>query len=112
MLDGPIDKVKFAANVIDMAGMRFTRLTVLERRPTMRAERGDGKGSAMARWLCRCDCGKEVVVARYNLLNELTKSCGCFNRDALIARNQTRRNVVFSDAGKEKIREARRRRTT
>lgn len=30
-----------------------------------------------ARWLCRCDCGNEVVVYGSNLRNHHSTSCGC-----------------------------------
>lgn len=28
-------------------------------------------------WVCRCDCGKEVIVIRNRLVSANTKSCGC-----------------------------------
>lgn len=28
-------------------------------------------------WLCKCDCGKEIYVCKFNLINGKTKSCGC-----------------------------------
>lgn len=31
-----------------------------------------------ARWLCRCQCGKEHVADGYNLSSGNTSSCGCF----------------------------------
>lgn len=31
-------------------------------------------------YLCKCDCGKEVIVRRQCLLNDGTKSCGCLKR--------------------------------
>lgn len=30
-----------------------------------------------SKWLCRCDCGKEVEVFYQNLTRKNTKSCGC-----------------------------------
>lgn len=52
----------------DLAGQRFGRLVVVEYK--------DCK-SKSARWLCVCDCGKETLVSRCDLLNGSTKSCGC-----------------------------------
>lgn len=49
---------------IDLTGQKFNRLTILEY-----------KGAS--KWLCKCDCGKEIIVASNNLKNGHTKSCGC-----------------------------------
>lgn len=32
-------------------------------------------------WLCRCDCGKEKVVTKYNVINGHTGSCGCLRAE-------------------------------
>lgn len=34
-------------------------------------------GGKNEKWLCHCECGKNVVVSRKNLLNGNTSSCGC-----------------------------------
>lgn len=52
--------------VEDLTGRRFGRLVVL------RKEEGSGK----ARYLVRCDCGREKVVLADNLKRGMTKSCG------------------------------------
>ena len=57
---------------IDETGNIYGKLTVLER-----AENGK-YGSA--RWLCRCQCGAQKVVAGDDLRHGKTKSCGCYNR--------------------------------
>lgn len=57
----------------DIAGMKFTRLTALK-------VVGKTKDNRPA-WLCRCDCGNEVVVSEHNLKRNNTKSCGCYKRD-------------------------------
>lgn len=44
---------------IDLTGQRFGKWTVIERK-------SNGKGKN-ARWLCRCDCGRESLVYRANL---------------------------------------------
>lgn len=60
---------------IDLKGKSFNRLTVIEyvgqsgRRRTM--------------WLCKCDCGKEVIVDGAKLKSGHTKSCGCYNRELI-----------------------------
>jgi len=56
------------SDLIDLSGQRFGRLTVLERTSARRTE---------ARWLCRCDCGKTVVVRGHMLRRGDTRSCGC-----------------------------------
>jgi hypothetical protein len=55
----------------DLAGQRFGKLKVLSREPYDRADR-------QALWLCKCDCGKTVVVAGGQLHRGKTKSCGCY----------------------------------
>ena len=59
---------------LDLRGQVFHRLTVLR-------ENGRDKYNRVL-WLCRCECGKEVVVRDDNLRNENTKSCGCYQREA------------------------------
>jgi len=52
----------------DLTGHRYGKLTVIERR---------GSKRTYAAWLCKCDCGNEVVVSSGNLRSGNTKSCGC-----------------------------------
>ena len=54
---------------IDLTGQQFGMLTVLGRA----ADSKDGK----VQWVCRCDCGNEIVVRGYNLHSGNTQSCGC-----------------------------------
>ena len=53
----------------DLTGERFSRLTAIEKV-------GKNK-SGRIMWKCRCDCGKEVIVAGSYLKNGITRSCGC-----------------------------------
>ena len=57
----------------DLTGQPFGRLTVI--RQYGRTKNGHGT------WLCRCDCGNEVVVSGDHLRNEHTQSCGCLSRE-------------------------------
>lgn len=41
------------------------------------------------RILCRCDCGTEKVISKYQLANGHTRSCGCLRRDLVTAKNKT-----------------------
>ena len=67
---------KRSAKVIDLTDMTFDRLTVVGRasRPAYYARKG-------AWWLCRCECGKEVVVPGTSLRRKRTRSCGCLRSD-------------------------------
>lgn len=53
-------------------GTRFERLVVHEE---------VGRKNAHRRFLCRCDCGNEVVVFLSALRSGLSRSCGCLRRE-------------------------------
>ncbi len=55
---------------LDLSGQRFGRLTVLAS-----AENVGGRTA----WLCRCDCGREIVAATRRLREGSRTSCGCDN---------------------------------
>ena len=60
----------------DLTGQRFGFLTVIRRAGST----DRGSGSKCATWLCRCDCGNEVVrVSQYLRSKHRTKPkhCGC-----------------------------------
>ena len=57
----------------DLTGQKFGRLTVISR------TENDKKGRA--RWLCKCECGKEVVVQGGHLRSGHTSSCGCLAKE-------------------------------
>ena len=57
----------------DLIGKRFGRLVVVE------FDHMDKYYSS--HWVCRCDCGSEIVVSRGNLVKGRAKSCGCYKRD-------------------------------
>jgi hypothetical protein len=57
---------------LDLTGQRFGILTVLER-----AEDKVYKKRKRVCWLCRCDCGKEKIIAKDRLMRGDAKSCGC-----------------------------------
>lgn len=57
--------------------MRFGKLTVVKRVEDYVSP----KGYHDARWLCRCDCGNEVIVRRSDLTNQRTLSCGCYGKE-------------------------------
>lgn len=59
----------------DLSGQRIegTRLTAIRRAKDYVAP----SGSRHAVWLCRCDCGNEVLVRRDHMFNGNWVSCGC-----------------------------------
>lgn len=60
----------------NIAGMRFDRLTVI----SVHGREKFGR----ATWLCKCDCGKEIIVFSSNLIKGNTKSCGCLKDEKRI----------------------------
>lgn len=58
---------KRRSTFMDRTGQRYGKLTVLK-------FIGDKK------WLCRCDCGNEIIVRSCNLSNGHTNSCGCLRQ--------------------------------
>lgn len=56
-------------NAIDLTGKKYGKLVAVE--PT------DKRMGNSVKWLCKCDCGNECVVASINLRNGSTTSCGC-----------------------------------
>ena len=69
--------------LIDLTGMRFGRLVVLERAE----DHIYPSGKHRPRWKCKCDCGKEIITNGNYLKNGDTKSCGCAHHDMLVKRN-------------------------
>lgn len=65
--------------VIDLCGQKFGRLIVVRRAENNKYKR--------AQWLCRCCCGIDIVINSDSLRRGHTKSCGCFNKEAVIQRN-------------------------
>lgn len=64
---------------IDLTGQRFGKLVVLKLVPK---EERTWSNKERA-WLCRCDCGNEVIVRQRNLRGaRMTQSCGCIRKKA------------------------------
>lgn len=64
-----------------MIGNRFGYLTVIADSESVRGNK---------RYLCRCDCGNEKIIYKYNLTSGGTKTCGC--RMGHVIHGQTRKN--------------------
>lgn len=59
---------------IDLTGKRFGKLVVLRKY--------DKYKNGQWKWLCKCDCGRQVVVGSCSLRIGETVSCGCHNRES------------------------------
>lgn len=66
------------SKLIDLTGRKFGRLTVLGRSGTYQRPSGNKEPT----WLCKCECGNEVVVMSSNLKKKgNTLSCGCLQTE-------------------------------
>lgn len=61
----------------NLVGQKFNRLLVVK------IDSIDKNGNV--KWLCKCDCGKPVIVLPFALKNGQTKSCGCL-KQAIMSR--------------------------
>lgn len=61
----------------NLTGQRFGLLTVISYNGVLRSDSGK---SRMVRWLCRCDCGTELLVNGRSLRAGTTRSCGCYQK--------------------------------
>lgn len=78
---------------INLAGQRFSRLTVIE-------DTGRRQGRSVI-WLCICDCGNLTEVLGYSLRNVATRSCGCLSREKLAGNTHS---YVHGDTSPERAR--------
>ena len=62
------------ANIIDITGQKFGRLTVLFEYP----DKGKRHDSL---WMCQCECGNTAIVSTSCLKGGSTKSCGCYRKE-------------------------------
>ena len=60
------------SRVVEMSGKRFGRLVVIERA---------GSRNDKASFWCLCDCGTETITTGAHLRENMTKSCGCLQRE-------------------------------
>lgn len=85
-------KEKQRQNLIrDLTGQRFGRLTAIKL--INNDDFGKNKG---AWWLCKCDCGKEIITKGTSLTAGYTKSCGCYSKEVL-------RNLQLKDLTGQKF---------
>lgn len=62
------------SRLIDLTGQRFGRLLVIRKIDIK-------KCCSNASWLCRCDCGNEVIVRSTTLRKGESRSCGCLRAE-------------------------------
>lgn len=63
------------SKLIDLAGKKFGRLTVIER------DYSNPRNKENSMWLCKCECGTEKIIRSGDLRNGLTQSCGCLRKE-------------------------------
>jgi hypothetical protein len=74
---------KQAINFKDLTGQKFERLLVIKRADNTINK----KGKPVVRWLCKCDCGKEIITYSTSLRKSSIRSCGCLLREITIQRS-------------------------
>lgn len=60
----------------NLTGKTYGLLKVIEKSESLTKN-----GRTRARWLCKCDCGNEVIVFATYLQSGDTKSCGCIKKE-------------------------------
>ena len=76
--------------VKDYSGQRFGRLLVMSFHSLEKTN---------AKFLCKCDCGNEIVTLSCNLVKGETRSCGCYRAQCLSERSR----VIGGSKSKEYI---------
>lgn len=71
--------------IIDIAGQRYGRLVAIQEQYRI---------GSRSYWLCRCDCGNEVIAEKHDMRLGCTRSCGCLRREMLAQRNKAKRNEL------------------
>lgn len=61
----------------DLTGKKYNRLIVIQRAP----DHISPSGRKRVKWLCQCECGKQIEVFGDNLKSNKTQSCGCLNQE-------------------------------
>lgn len=70
---------------MDLSGQRFGRWLVIERGEPAISK----SGKSEQRWLCKCDCGNELLVRQHSLCSGKSLSCGCLSREKASTINKT-----------------------
>lgn len=75
----------------DLTGQQFGRLVVIH----LEDDYVSPSGYRKKRWMCHCDCGKDVIVWAGNLISGHTQSCGCQHLEK-IASGNTKHGIRYS----------------
>lgn len=81
---------------IDLTGMKFGRLTVIEQV----GHRLIGKRKRPF-WLCKCECGKEKEIASESMVAGMIRSCGCLAKELIRKRCITHGESIGYKMSKE-----------
>lgn len=68
--------LKHELAINNLVGQRFSKLLVLKNVPAP-----DEIKNKSSYWLCKCDCGNQVIVSGSKLVSGNTKSCGCLTHE-------------------------------
>jgi group I intron endonuclease len=79
--------------LVDDTGKRYGRLTVIRYYDT----------KPHARWVCLCDCGKEIIAHGNNLRKGNTQSCGCLAAERTVESNRRRAGWKHTAAWKRAL---------
>ena len=91
-----IDRTK-ETNSHDLRGLKFGKLTVIERTEGHLVP----GGQLLTEYLCRCDCGNYLPVLSMNLVSGNTRSCGCLGLSA----GEYELETLFNQLGVDYIKE-------
>ena len=67
-------------------GQRFNKLVVLRE--------FEDKSTRGRKWVCKCDCGREIILLTEELSAHKRKSCGCYRVEAVQKYNEKIRNSI------------------
>lgn len=82
----------------NIIGQKFNRLTAIEF--------SYKKGHGLYFWLFKCDCGIEKIINKYDVENNITKSCGCYKSETMKIKMFGNKYGLNSHANKGKYRTA------
>jgi hypothetical protein len=89
------EKRRKALNTVSI-GEKYGKLTVISYKGS------SGKGASL--WLCRCDCGNEIIQSTNHLTSGNTKSCGCLLKKDLTGKRFGKLLVIKFSKSKDQNR--------